>query len=200
MTRDWNQWHDGYDVPGSSLARRLEVVRAYLRPLLAEPRRVISMCAGDGRDVLPLLAPGSRAVLVEKDPRLAQGAQDTADVRGVAATVRSEDAGITSPYESVAPADVLLACGVFGNISPSDTRRTIAALPSLLAPGGTVVWTRAGPEAASLRDVFTANGFTEAGWTAPADARFRVGVHRLTRTPDPYVAGVRLFEFVQSSV
>ncbi|MGK5684784.1 hypothetical protein [Actinoplanes sp. URMC 104] len=51
MTRDWVQWHEEYDVPGSSLARRLEVVRGHLRHLLAGPRRVIGMCAGDGRDV-----------------------------------------------------------------------------------------------------------------------------------------------------
>ncbi|HET6483697.1 MAG TPA: class I SAM-dependent methyltransferase [Actinoplanes sp.] len=190
MTRDWIAWHAEYDVPGSPLARRLEVVRGYLRPLLDRPRRVISMCAGDGRDVLPLLPAGSRAVLVEWDPDLAERARRVA---GEGVTVLTGDAGTTDPYISVAPAEVLLACGVFGNISSEDTRRTIAALPSLLAPGGTVVWTRAG--SSDVRDLFASNGFTELAFTAPSDARFRVGVHRLTRDPDPYVSGGRLFAF-----
>ncbi|MCM4085010.1 class I SAM-dependent methyltransferase [Paractinoplanes hotanensis] len=191
MTRDWQQWHEEYEIPGSSLARRLEVVQGYLRPLLARPRRVISMCAGDGRDVLPLLPAGSRAVLVEWDPVLASRARASA---GEGVTVITGDAGTTTPYAAIAPAEVVLACGVFGNISYEDTRRTIAALPSLLAPGGTVIWTRAGDS--PVRNVFAENGFTEIGFTTPDDARFRVGTHRLTRDPDPFLSGVRLFTFV----
>jgi len=193
VTRDWVEWHDEYETPGSPLARRREVVRGYLRPLLDRPRRVISMCAGDGRDVLPLLPAGSRAVLVEWDPVLAARAREAA---GAGVTVLTDDAGTTTPYASIAPADVVLACGVFGNISYEDTRTTIASLPSLLAPGGTVIWTRAGAEAEAVRDVFAGNGFTELGFTAPPDARFRVGAHRLSRDPDPYLTGVRLFTFV----
>ncbi|MBU2670576.1 class I SAM-dependent methyltransferase [Actinoplanes bogorensis] len=192
MARDWIRWHDEYEVPGSSLARRLEVVRGFLRPLLPAPRRVISMCAGDGRDVLPLLPPGSPAVLVEQDPELADRARRAAP-DGV--TVVTGDAGITDPYAAVAPADVLLACGVFGNITDADVGRTIAALPALLAPGSTVVWTRAGDS--PVRDLFVTNGFEELAYCEPHDARFRVGVHRLTRDPSPFVAGLRMFHFVE---
>ncbi|GID32968.1 hypothetical protein C8E87_1529 [Paractinoplanes brasiliensis] len=187
------RWHDEYDIPGSSLARRLEVVRGFLRPLLDRPRRVISMCAGDGRDVLPLLPSGSRAVLVEWDPALADRARQSAP-SGV--TVVTGDAGITDPYASVAPAEVLLACGVFGNIPYADTCRTIEALPTLLTPGGTVVWTRAGSGAAEVRDAFARSGFEELAFSEPADARFRVGLHRLRRPAKPFAAGVRLFTFV----
>ncbi|MBB4694529.1 class I SAM-dependent methyltransferase [Paractinoplanes abujensis] len=192
MTRDWVRWHDEYDIPGSSLARRLAVVQDCLRPLLDRPRRVISMCAGDGRDILPLLPAGSRAVLVEWDPLLAGRARQSAP-EGV--TVVTGDAGMTDPYAAVAPADVLLACGVFGNIPYADTRRTIEALPTLLAPGGTVVWTRAGSGAAEVRDVFAGNGFDELAFHEPPDARFRVGLHRLRRPPEPFVPGLQLFTF-----
>lgn len=191
VPHDWIQWHQEYEVPGSSLARWLEVVRSHLRPLLDRPRRVISMCAGDGRDVLPLLPAGSRAVLVESDPVLASRARAAA---GEGVTVLTGDAGRTDPYAAVAPAEVLLACGVFGNISYEDTRRTIAALPSLLAAGGTVIWTRAGES--DVREIFALNGFTELAFEAPSDARFRVGVHRLARDPDRFLTGVRLFSFV----
>ena len=63
MTRDWLQWHEQYDSPGSPLARRLQVVQRDLRQALIDaPRdedgacRLVSMCAGEGRDVLPVLA------------------------------------------------------------------------------------------------------------------------------------------------
>ncbi|MBM2623206.1 methyltransferase domain-containing protein [Actinoplanes sp. LDG1-06] len=191
MARDWIKWHEEYEVPGSSLARRLEVVRGYLQPLLDRPRRVISMCAGDGRDVLPLLPEGSTAVLVEWDPVLAERARGSAP-EGV--TVVTGDAGVTDPYAPAAPAEIVLACGVFGNIPYADTRRTIQAMPSLLAPGGTVIWTRAGDS--PVRDEFAANGFEELAYCAPTDARFRVGMHRLTRPPSPFVPGERLFTFV----
>ena len=59
VSRDWHAWHDEYDDPTSSLSRRLEVVRAELRTLLVgatSPVRLVSMCAGDGRDTLPVIA------------------------------------------------------------------------------------------------------------------------------------------------
>jgi hypothetical protein len=33
--RDWRAWHDAYDDPGSSLARRLAVVQARIADALA---------------------------------------------------------------------------------------------------------------------------------------------------------------------
>jgi hypothetical protein len=60
MARDWHAWHDEYDDPASSLSRRLVVVRRQVDAILRArpgPTRLVSMCAGDGRDVLPVLAP-----------------------------------------------------------------------------------------------------------------------------------------------
>lgn len=196
MTKDWIAWHEDYDIPGSSLARRLTVVRDHIARALAaapHPVRLISMCAGDGRDVLPLLPAGARAVLVELDPALAARAERSglADV-----VVRREDAGMIDAYLSGVPADIVLACGVFGNISDDDIRRTVAALPSLLAAGGHVVWTRAGSAgAAFVRECFAGSGFAEVEFTAPDDAKFRVGTHRLVVEPSTPVPGTRLFRF-----
>ncbi|WP_214402059.1 hypothetical protein, partial [Pseudonocardia lacus] len=52
------------------------------------------------------------------------------------------DAGTTAAAVGVAPVDLLLLCGIFGNVPDEDVARTAAAVPALLAPGGTVVWTR----------------------------------------------------------
>jgi hypothetical protein len=53
--RDWVEWHRDYDDPGSLLSRRGELVQRHLRAELdrapAGGIRLISLCAGQGRDV-----------------------------------------------------------------------------------------------------------------------------------------------------
>lgn len=196
MTTDWIQWHRNYDQPNSSLARRLHVVRDYLRRALtlvtSQPgeRRLISICAGDGRDVLPVLDAHDagdqvHAVLVELDPHLADRARTTAAQLGLhRVEIRTTDAGVTDPYIDVAPVHVVLACGVFGNITTDHVKQTIATLPNLLTDGGIVIWTRGrrtdGTDPSlDIRAWFTGHGFTELGFTAPTDANFRVGMQRI---------------------
>ncbi len=158
MATDWVRWHADYADPDSSLSRRLAVVQGYLRRALDEApmdpdggRRLVSMCAGDGRDVLPVLASHPRggqvrAVLVELDPSLSARARSAAGPGVVGGRpgveVRTADAGRAESYRGAGPARVLLACGVFGNISAGDVETTIGALPALLVPGGYVIWTR----------------------------------------------------------
>ncbi|WP_306214759.1 class I SAM-dependent methyltransferase [Actinoplanes sp. RD1] len=197
---DWVRWHDEYADPDSSLSRRRVVVQRFLRRVLDSAAsdgevRLISMCAGDGRDVLPVLASHPRggrvrAVLVELDPELSGRARAAA---GPGVEVRTADAGLAESYRGLAPAHVVLACGVFGNISAADVETTVAALPALLMPGGHVIWTRgrgAGDVDPSqgVRDVFDRHGFEELAFVAPQDARFRVGLSRLVLPP-------RLFRF-----
>ena len=58
--RDWLAWHRDYDEPGSLLSRRLELVQGHLHAELehapAGGIRLISLCAGQGRDVIGVLA------------------------------------------------------------------------------------------------------------------------------------------------
>ena len=108
--------------------------------------RILSLCAGDDRDVLPELAGTAppvdvQAVLVELDPELAERARRAADGRDEVLRVRVGDAGDVSSFDDVLPVDLLLLCGVFGNVSGDDIRRTIATVPAMLVPGGTVIWT-----------------------------------------------------------
>ena len=217
----WLDWHREYDDPSSSLSRRRRVVQGFLRRILAElppsddpirlapgePIRLLSMCAGDGSDVLEVLAslrsgPPVRALLVELDPELADRARAEASrLELTEVLVRTADAGHSASYAELAPAHVVLACGVFGNISFADVRQTIDALPGLLRPGGQVIWTR-GRGADDLdasqpvRQLFAERGFTELGFTAPEDARFRVGWHRLDR-PAATELPARLFRFIR---
>ncbi|MEV0562553.1 class I SAM-dependent methyltransferase family protein [Dactylosporangium sp. NPDC050588] len=222
MSRDWVEWHEFYTTPGSSLGRRLEVVRRDLRRALsAAPApgpgrsgeahragpgetvdgtlRIISICAGDGRDVLPVIAEHDRrvsALLVELDPTLAARARETADDLLLSdVDIRMADAGDARTYAGVQPAHILLTCGVFGNLDADDARRTVAALPALLVPGGIVIWTRAGDASLELRSLFAEHGFTELSFTAPDDAPFRVGMHRLAAPVRPGPLTGRLFTF-----
>lgn len=185
---DWVAWHRGYDDPASSLSRRLAVVRELVGTALRAtppPRRVLSLCAGDGRDLLPLLAAegptGAAATLVELDPRLADAARESAAGLGLAVDVRCADAGDASCFRDVLPVDVLLLCGVFGNVSTPDVERTLAVLPAMLRPGGHVVWTR-GNHAPDLREhvraLARAAGCTELRYEGPPQS-YEVGLARL---------------------
>ena len=214
VSRDWQTWHREYDDPTSSLSRRLEVVRAQLRSVLegaGGPVRLLSLCAGDGRDTLPVLAASAvdvSAVLVELDPVLAEAGRTSAVSLGLQGVeVRTADAGSTSCAEGAVPADVVMACGIFGNVTDSDVARTVATLPSLLAAGGHVIWTRGrrvphdptevpGDPSEPVRGLFVDAGFEEVAFVRPDDASFRVGVARWPHPGAPYKPDVRMFDFV----
>ena len=148
---DWIAWHSRYDDPDSTLNRRLAVVQKHILEFLADdnrsPVRVISMCAGEARDLLGAVAAQDRrdvvGRLVELNPSLAAAARSMAGELGlVDLDVVVGNAGLTSAYAGAAPADLVLVCGVFGNISDADVERTIRLLPQLCARGATVIWTR----------------------------------------------------------
>ena len=121
VSTDWHEWHERYDDPGSGLMRRLETVREETRRLLADRRgvrtQVTSICSGDGRDLLPVLASTDGdvdAMLVEIDSELADRARASAAALALARVeVRTGDAGLPGTLAGVPPADVFLACGVF---------------------------------------------------------------------------------------
>jgi len=92
----------------------------------------------------------------------------------------------------------VLACGVFGNISDDDIHRTIAALPSLCAPGAVVIWTRHRLEpdrTVQVREWFRSAGFAERAFGVSDDALMAVGSHCLTGEALPFRAGQYLFRF-----
>ncbi|MCW3813528.1 class I SAM-dependent methyltransferase family protein [Micromonospora sp. DR5-3] len=208
MTKDWYAWHADYDQPDSALSRRLAELRGRIRDALdvapAGPLRVISLCAGQGRDLIPVLAAHPRrddviARLVELDQRnvaVARAAVAEAGLTGV--EVVAGDAALTDRYADLVPADLVLVCGVFGNIVDADIRATVRHCAALCATGGTVFWTRHRREPDLVRticDWFAEAGFTPVAVSRPADGVW-VGVHRFTGTPRSLAAGVRMFEFV----
>jgi hypothetical protein len=84
-----------------------------------------------------------RAVLVESDGRIAGPAREAAAARDLAQVeVRVADASLVAGFADALPADVLLLCGIFGNVSDRDIERTVRAAPALCRTGATVIWTR----------------------------------------------------------
>jgi hypothetical protein len=112
--------------------------------------------------------------------------------------VLQADAGITDACLGAVPAQIVVACGIFGNITDSDIRATVAALPSLCAPGALVLWTRhRGPPdlTPAIRSWLEAAGFREKAFDTSHDGFMSVGAHRLTGEPAALVPGQRLFTF-----
>src|SRR5207249_3996370 len=106
------------------------------------------------------------------------------------------DAGITDAYAGAVPAHLLLVCGVFGNVSDQDIAATVAALPSLAAPGAVAIWTRTRrpPDLTpTLRDWCAEAGFREIAFEPVVDSLMSVGVYALERSPAEFTAGRRLF-------
>ena len=206
--QDWRAWHDGYDVPGSLLARRLAAVQGRIRLALDScppgPLRAVSICAGQGRDLLGVLASHPRrhdvaARLVELDPRNAAIARDAARAAGLGGVeVVVGDASRTDHYVQLVPADLVLACGIFGNVTAADIERTVAFLGCMTATGGTVIWTRHRREPDLIPELcrwFEQGGF-ELEWVSDPGEDYGVGAHRFAATPRPLEPGASMFTFV----
>jgi len=205
--RDWYTWHHDYDEPGTVLARRLAAVQDQIRAALDAappgPLHAVSLCAGQGRDLIGALASHPRrddvsARLVELDPRNAAAARDAAEAAGLPRVeVVTGDAALTDHYAGMVPAYLVLACGVFGNITDDDVRRTVGYCTQLCAHGGTVVWTRGRWEpdlVPQVCDWFAGRGF-ELGWVSDPGEGWGAGAHRFTGTPVPLERGARMFTF-----
>jgi hypothetical protein len=204
---DWRAWHEDYEDPGSALGRRLLVVQGLVCAALdaAGPGRVraISVCAGQGHDLIGVLAEHPRradvtARLVELEERNAQLACHAAQAAGLEGVeVVAGDASMTDAYAGAVPADLVLLCGVFGNISREDIANTISHLPRLCAPAATVIWTRHRhpPDLTGcIRETFERAGFGELAFEDSPP--FGVGVNRLLAPPQPFKGAIQLFEFV----
>lgn len=204
---DWRAWHEDYADPDSALGQRLAVVQVQVGAALdrCAPGSVkaISVCAGQGHDLIGVLAEHPRradvtARLVELDEHNALLARRAVEEAGLERVeVVAADASMTDAYEGAVPADLVLLCGVFGNISAEDIANTVSHLRRLCAHRATVIWTRHRhpPDLTPyIRKTFERAGFGELAFEDSPP--FGVGANRLLAPPLPYAGGVRLFEFI----
>ena len=209
--RDYDDWHRHYEDPDSSLSWRLRRVQAALHAAMDRspgPVRILSACAGDGRDVIGVLGGRNDAdrvstVLVELHPDLAQRARAAAAAAGLTDfEVRTTDAGRSDAYADAVPASIVLLVGIFGNISDDDLWRLLAFAPQLCAPGATLLWSR-GFDGSDRNDRVRARlndaGFTELDYATSGgdDDAAALGVVRYDGPPVPLRPGQPLFSFVR---
>lgn len=202
--RDYVGWHDEYERLGSRLHLRLVVVRDLLAGALDKlpdgPLRVISVCAGQGHDVVSVARRHRRGGdLVGRDPHNAAAARAAIAAAGLRKLeVLEADAGLSDAYVGACPADVVLVCGVLGNISDDEIEMTLKFLPRLCATGAWVLWTR-GPRPvgiiAAIEGWLIEAGFEPRALVVPDAALFGVGAARLVGPAQPFQSGKRLFRF-----
>ncbi|MEV1317882.1 SAM-dependent methyltransferase [Micromonospora arborensis] len=205
----WQAWHEPYADENSPLSHRLRLVQQHIASWLDqrsdERLTVVSACAGQGHDLIGVLASRSdaqrvHATLLEYDAGNVAAAQAAAEQAGLCnLLIRQADAGQLSSYAGAVPADLVLMVGVFGNISDVDVERTIAALPQLCAEGATVIWTRGRRKSdltPAVRQWLRDAGFMEQAFHAPSDVRFSVGVHRFEWSPQSLEPAGTVFTFL----
>ena len=206
--RDYLAWHDDYDRLGSSLHLRLLMVQEFVATAFDEappgPIRVISLCAGQGHDVVTVARRHRRGGdvvgrLVEIDARnvdLARAAITQAGLSGL--EVLEADAADSDAYVGAAPADVILACGIFGNITDEAVERTIRFLPALCAPDAWVIWTRAprGDDILERIDGWLVDaGFESRAVVVGTGEIFGAGAAQYRGEPRPLEPGLHIFDF-----
>ncbi|HEY1827551.1 MAG TPA: class I SAM-dependent methyltransferase family protein [Acidimicrobiales bacterium] len=207
----WVRWHRSYEDPVSPLSVRLRLVQDALRAGIDAvppgPVRIVSLCAGQGRDVIDVVAGHQRAadisaLLVEFDPGLVAFARQRAEEAGVTGqvTVVEGNAAESRHYAEAVPAHVVLVCGIFGNISAADVTAIIDALPTFCGPGAHVIWTRhrrPPDRTPAVRADFAAAGFEEVSFAAPDGYVLSVGLERYPgQAPRAFDPDLELFTFV----
>jgi hypothetical protein len=205
---DWFEWHRHYEDPGSRFSRRLAVLQRQLGCVLdrAAPGRitVVSVCAGQGHDLLGVLADHPRrhdvvATLIELDPGNAAMARSRARELGLSGiSVAQADAGLSDAYVGAVPASLIILSGFWTYLDEADVARTLAFLPQICARGAIVVWARGRSRinsAARIRSLFQRAGFAEIYAEDIEHPGLHVGVERFEGIPLALETGRRLFRF-----
>lgn len=111
------------------------------------------------------------------------------------------DAAVSDVYAPFVPADIVLACGIFGNISDQDLERTVRSLSMLCRTGASVIWTRHRNEpdlTPRIRSWFAESGFEELGFDAiDNESKSGIGTVHLTGAPRPFQSAFRFFTFTR---
>lgn len=210
MPNNWYEWHDLYNSD-ARLQQRLQIVREYIRSAIdASPPgiiRVVSACAGDGRDLLGTLDSHPRKSdvygrLVELNPELAQQGRDKIESAGLSQQLEfvNGDATNSSSYIGAVPADIIIVCGIFGNLADeAELKRLIENLSKLAKKGSFAIWTRGHTDgiahSETVRKVFREAEFEEVNFQLTLTGDMGVGIHRYLGERLPLPQNQQLFVF-----
>lgn len=209
---NWNEWHKNYDsLP--NLQERLRIVSGQIAAALDDcplgPIQIVSICAGDGRDLLGALENHPRrndvaALLLDNNAESVARGEKSAGKIGLTRQLRflEADATLSKNYHGAVPADLVLLSGFLGHLRHEDVPGLIGNLPMFCKTGGQVVWNRHlilhdGREQVPLiRDLFRKTNFEEIHFEKTDANGFAVGRVRFAGSPKPFDPSRVLFEFV----
>ena len=211
MSKTWFEWHDLYETD-ARLQQRLAIVREYISTSLTHSPpgviQLVSACAGDGRDVLGVLpshprAKDVRARLVELNPQLVERGRFTLESTppfNQQIELVNGDATSSNAYIGAVPADVVLVCGIFGNLADEVAlRQLIGNLKFLAKSGAFVLWTRGHTQGVAYSEVvrqqFREANFEEVDFRLTATGDMGVGLHRFWGETAPLPENHTLFVF-----
>jgi hypothetical protein len=194
MPEDWYAWHDNYRRH-RGLQARLDLVCEHIASSMTACApgviRVVSVCAGDGRDLIGAMIAHPRAGdiqarLVEQDPRLVDAGQSCADLSDLGPQLKfvRGDATLFSAYRGAAPADLVLVCGVFGHVREENLAQLVRGLAVLCRPNGRVIWTRSMKawdgerHVALIREYFRESGFEEVRFEKASVGESAIGTYQ----------------------
>lgn len=210
MPKNWFEWHDLYQTE-TRLQQRLQIVQGYIATALNAQSggriQVVSACAGDGRDLLGTLIHHPRksdvyARLVELNPQLVERGRTAIAAANLTEQLEfvNGDATLSSNYAGAVPADIVLVCGIFGNLADEAAlQRLIGNLKFLAKTGAFVAWTRGHREGIAYSDMvrnrFQTAHFEEVDFQLTATGDMGVGLHRYLGESAPLPANEQLFVF-----
>lgn len=209
----WSNW-PAMSYQRTSYRKRLRVVQDHIAECLdrAErgPVRVVSICAGDGRDVVGVLETHERredvsAWLVELDPKSVEAgiaARDATNLKKQVTFVLG-DATDFATFKNILRCDIVVVCGVWGHVPPEERLRLVQALGKFCKPGGFVVWSRRMDRGqfrfADVQSLFESNSFERVNESVTSDGKWAVCTHRYIGTTADVPTSGRIFNFKRKS-
>jgi hypothetical protein len=148
----WSNW-PARAYRRNNYQQRLTAVQSHLAECLSESAagevRIVSVCAGDGRDVIGVLPSHERredakAWLVELDRKSVEAGRRAVLAAGLATHVQfvHGDATDHAAYANLLPCSIVLLCGVLGHVRPDERAETIKRVAQFCEPKGSIIWTR----------------------------------------------------------
>lgn len=212
-TGKWNGWpekaylREGYQ-------QRLTAVQEHLCECLDDappgPIRILSMCAGDGRDVIGAVRSHRRrkdvvAWLVELNSQSVELGKGYSVNAGLERSLQfiNGDATSYSTYKSIGAADIVLVCGVWGHVPAHEKSMLVKAISTLCKPGGSVIWTRGTSKGiARVREIeslFATNWWDKGRITYTPDATWAVATYRYCGPSQELPADGQIFHFQKNA-